>query len=240
MEPTTCPNCRAPMAPREIEGLYGRPVLIDACRACQGFWFDDTESLQLSPRGTLALFRLVAERHARERQPLGTRLQCPRCDLKLSLTLDQQRTTRFQYFRCVRGHGRFITFFQFLRARNFVRSLTPREVAELRAKVTQVHCSNCGGGIGLDTDVACPYCRVPVSMLDPHQVQAALQELRDADARRQQIDPALPLTLMMEQLRAERVFAEAAGGGGASRGRILGGPQGLVEAGLSLVFRWMS
>jgi len=228
------------MEPREIEGLYGRPVLIDACGACQGFWFDDTESLLLSPHGTLTLFRLVAERQGGSRQPLGERLQCPRCRLRLSLTMDRQRTTRFQYFRCARGHGRFITFFQFLRARNFVRSLTPREVAELREKVAQIQCSNCGAGISLDTDVACPYCRAPVSMLDPHQVHSALQELRDADARRQRVDPALPLTLMMERLKAERVFAEAARGGESPPVRAPGGPLGLVEAGLALVFRWMS
>lgn len=239
MEPATCPNCRAPMEPREIEGLYGRTVLIDVCGTCQGFWFDEKETLQLSPHGTMALFRVVAERQDGSRRPLGQHLPCPRCSLALSLTVDQQRTTRFQYFRCARGHGRFITFFQFLRARNFVRSLTPREVAELRARVRQIQCSNCGAGVSLDADMACPYCRAPISMLDPQQVQLALRELRDADACRHRVDPALPLTLMMERLKAERVFAEAARGATPSWTPGVGGPGGLVESGLALVMRWL-
>jgi len=36
-------------------------VVIDVCLPCQSFWFDAHESVQLSPGGTLALFRLIGE-----------------------------------------------------------------------------------------------------------------------------------------------------------------------------------
>jgi hypothetical protein len=237
----SCPNCRSPFEPRTIEGLYGRSLVIDVCRDCHGIWFDDGESLQLSPRGTLDLFRLIHEHPPGGRRPLSERLECPRCGLRLSLAVDQQRTTKFQYHRCARGHGRFITFFHFLRARNFVRSLTPREVADLRAHVKQVNCSNCGAPVHLDRDVACTYCRAPISMVDPDQMRATIADLQAADARRGQIDPGLPLTLMMERLKVEKVFAEAHAAG--REPRLSFGPgegTGLVEAGLGLVLQWLA
>jgi hypothetical protein len=229
------------MESARFEGLYGRELTIDLCAACQGIWFDEGESLQLSPHGTLALFRTIGERRPQGRRPLAERLECARCDLRLSLTVDRQRTTKFQYYRCGRGHGRFMTFFQFLRARNFVRSLTPREVADVKAKVKQVTCSNCGAAIDLDRDVACQYCRAPVSMLDPEQIERTLAELREADERRRHLPPDLPLTLMAERLKVERVFAEASAAGGRELGVTFttGGP-GLVEAGIGVLLHWLA
>jgi Zn-finger nucleic acid-binding protein len=222
----------------QLAGLY-RELTIDLCAPCQGIWFDESESLQLSPEGTLELFRLIHERHGERRYALATRLQCPRCQLKLSLVVDQQRDTKFQYFRCARGHGRFITFFHFLRARNFVRSLSPREMAELRARVKQVNCSNCGAPVELDGQVACPYCRAPVSMLDPTQLEKTLASLQEAALRRQQVDPALPLSLLTERAQVERLFASVAEDG---QHRRLGtaGRGGVVEAGLEALFGWIS
>ena len=53
-------------------------------------------------------------------------------------TGDLQRTTRFFYERCPQNHGRLITFFQFLREKNFVRDLSLKEMEEL--KQTQYKC----------------------------------------------------------------------------------------------------
>lgn len=240
MDATTCPNCRQPLQPRTLEALYGRSIDVDVCVDCQGIWFDEGESLQLSPRGTLDLFRLIGEGQAAGRRPLAERLECPRCSLRLTLTVDQQRATKFQYHRCARQHGRFMTFFHFLRARNFVRSLSPRELNDLRAKVKQVHCSNCGGPLDLEKDVACTYCRAPISMLDPEQVARTIAELQAADAKRQQFDPALPLALMMERLDADRIYqqAEKDGRGGLRFG--FAQRDGLVEAGVGVVVGWLA
>lgn len=241
MEAPACPNCRVGLSQHVLAGLYGRSVEVDLCLTCQGIWFDERENLQLSARSTIELFRLIHERPSPGRRPLAERLECPRCTLRLSLVGDQQRQTRFQYHRCPRGHGRFITFFHFLRSRNFVRTLTPREIADLRARVTQVNCSNCGGALNLDNDVACSYCRAPISMLDPEQVAATLGELQAVDARHQRAATHLPIALLAERTATEHAFAEAARVGSTSDPvwtfSSLSGA-GLVEAGLDRLLQW--
>lgn len=232
-----CPSCRAGLDRREVEALYGRRVTIDLCYACQGIWFDTGESLQLSPGGTLALFRLIHEHRAAARSPLASRLTCPRCDARLKATQDWQRSTRFQYHACPQGHGRFITFYHFLRARNFVRALGPKEIADLRRRVRQVACASCGAPVDLERQSACGYCRAPIAMLDPDQVEKTLHELADADARRRTVDPALPLRLMMARAESEQAFREAQSGTRMPGllPRVEGGS--LVEAGLDLLLR---
>ncbi|MGE3843419.1 MAG: zf-TFIIB domain-containing protein [Vicinamibacterales bacterium] len=236
-----CSNCRAPLTRQTFDGMYGRSVDVDICEGCQGLWFDDMEALRLSPRGTLSLLKLI-HRASPERRPLHERLTCPRCNLTLSRCVDQQRTTKFQYHRCARGHGRFMTFFHFLRARNFVRNLTPREFSELKANVrahlVQVNCSNCGAPLDLDHADACQFCRAPISALDPEQMQQTIAALEAADANQRSIDPTLPLNLMLERLKVERLFREANQVGPRPSGAAvspLNAGQGLVEAGVALV-----
>ena len=56
-----CPNCSAPMTALALEGHHGRTVSIDLCLACQVFWFDGYESLQLAPASVLELFRVIGQ-----------------------------------------------------------------------------------------------------------------------------------------------------------------------------------
>lgn len=196
------------MVPRSLERNYGPPINIDVCDACQGFWFDDQEIFLLSPGGTLDLFHHIQEASSAGRHPLGRRLACPRCRATMREAQDQQRNTRFSYSTCPAGHGRFLTFFQFLRAKNFVRTLTAKEVDELKRHVRQVNCTNCGAPIDVGRDAACGFCRTPVSMLDPEQVTKAVALLQKAHAGRQNIDPAWPLAVAAERLRTERLFAD--------------------------------
>ena len=123
-----------------------------------------------------------------------------------------QRNTRFSYLKCPAGHGRFLTYFQFLRAKSFVRTLTAKEVEELRRHVRQVNCTNCGAPVDVGKDVACGFCRTPVSMLDPDQLSKAVAQLQKAEQGRQQIDPAWPLLVEAERRRGERAFADTAEG----------------------------
>ncbi len=132
--PLKCPSCRADMAAVLLDAHYGATVQLDACHACHGLWADDRETLRLTPGATLQLFELIHDRRADARHPLATRLQCARCDLRLMDTHDRQRDTPFRYWRCGRRHGRFITFFDFLREKDFVRPLSPAQVAELRRR----------------------------------------------------------------------------------------------------------
>jgi len=188
-----------------VSETYGRPLAIDLCDACRGLWFDGAELLQLSAGSTLDLFKAMSA-ESEPAQPLSPDMECPRCSARLEHASDIQRGTRFHFARCPAGHGRFLTFFQFMRAKNFVRTLSVREINTLRGHIRQINCSNCGAAVDVERGSACTYCRTPLSMVDPGQLETTLQELQAAEARRSTVDPTLPLRLAQERLRAERAF----------------------------------
>ena len=197
-----------------LDGHYGGAVRLDACLGCHGLWADDRETLRLTPGATLQLFERIHEHRDEARSPLASRLECPRCQLRLLDTHDRQRDTPFRYWRCARGHGRFITFFDFLREKDFVRSLTAAQLAELRTHVRSVNCSNCGAPVDLRSASACGYCHTALAMLDFDQVQRMLRSLRDAEDRRVEkarqpaVDMALlPLALERERRRVDAFFS---------------------------------
>ena len=198
------------MASERLEGRYGAHVDIDVCWACAVFWFDGAESLALAPRAVLELFGSIHDHRTQARNPLRDTVACPRCRATLVRTGDMQRNTPFSYWRCPQEHGRLTTFFDFLREKNFVRPLAPQELATLRENVQTLTCSSCGGPIDLTHDSACPYCRAPIAMLDAHQVDAVLAELKQADARRATAEAELPLRLAADRAHVDRVFADAA------------------------------
>jgi hypothetical protein len=228
------------MEERSFDRLYGRSVTLDFCNTCQAIWFDDLELLQLTPGATLRLVTSLKDRLSPARTPLGTRLPCPRCKATLVESNDLQRNTRFSYVRCPAGHGRFLTFYQFLRAKNFVRSLDAREIADLRRHIRQINCANCGAPVEVERHAACTFCRSPIAMLDPDQVRKAVAELQQADARRQRFDPTLPVQLLAERAKVERAFAM--GAQDFSFFHILehDRPANLIEAGLSAFGRWLA
>jgi len=71
---------------------------------------------------------------------------------------------------------------QFLREKQFIRSLSQPEIDQLKAKVAQVRCSGCGAVVDLARDAACSYCRSPVSVLDAEAVDKTLAALTEATA----------------------------------------------------------
>lgn len=204
-----CPNCSGEMTAVEVDRLYVKTLSLDVCRACQLVWFDHAELLQLAPAGTLRLVSLFTDDRddGAARPPLAPGLACPRCQRRLRDVHDMQRGTRFTYGQCDAGHGRLFTFYQFLRAKNFVRALGAAEIDELRRHVRQVNCVNCGAAIDVGHDAACQFCRTPIAILDPDQVRRAVDELRQA-LDRKPVDTTLPLSMALEKMRAERVFAE--------------------------------
>ncbi len=159
-------------------------VTIDVCWDCHALWFDQYESTSLTPRSVIDLFRLIHEHRDKPARTLGDVMTCPHCRAKLAPTQDIIRTNRFTYHRCPNGHGRLTTFFQFLREKQFVRSLSRLEIEGLRAMVKQVRCSGCGGSVDLAKDAACGYCRSPISVLDAASVEKTLAALADADRTR--------------------------------------------------------
>jgi hypothetical protein len=210
-----------------LEGHLGTTVAIDVCHGCQAFWFDAHESLQLSPGSTLRLFEMIGNESSHARTPLSSVLRCPRCRMRLLLTNDQQRNTAFQYWRCNREEGRFITFFNFLREKNFIRPLSAQQLEELRRNVQSVNCSNCGGPVDLAKQSVCSHCGTPLSMFDLNQTQAVIAQLRHA-AEPRPIDPALPLELA-------RVKSEMASFGPGADWWLDDSPSGFLAAGFAIL-----
>ena len=209
----------------------GTPIVVDACTNCGTFWFDRLESPQLSPGSILKLFQLIGDGAAtRPAQP--TILCCPRCDAHLLLTHDMQRHTAFEYWRCDAGDGRLISFYNFLREKNFIRALSPAELAELRDNLQSVRCSSCGAPIDVGKGSVCTHCGTPLSLLDLHQAGGLLQDLKQAASPRA-IDPALPLELA----RAARESDVDGAFGTSAEWWKEAGSTGLVEAGLAALAR---
>jgi hypothetical protein len=172
------------MAKRALPNHDDGPVCLDLCYPCHAIWFDRNESVRLAPRAVVELFREVHARHDEPRNPLPSRLGCPRCRAPLALTHDLARTGRFSYWRCPGEHGRLTPFFQFLREKQFVRSLTSAELRRVRADLKVVRCSSCGAPIDLERDTACGFCKAPLAILDADAVEKAVRTWSDAHARR--------------------------------------------------------
>jgi hypothetical protein len=166
------------MTPRAVQAHdTTRPIEIEACAPCNLLWFDSLESIRLTPGTVLDLFKYISAAAAGPRTALASNFKCPRCSVALAFSHDLQRTTRFTYWRCPRDRGQLISFQQFLRAKNFVRTPSPAELARLRDTVRQISCSQCGAPIDLAADPACTHCGAPLALLDPEGVAKALQDL---------------------------------------------------------------
>ena len=169
-------------------GVHGADLEIDVCFACHVLWFDKRESIQLSPRGTLDLFRVLHEHRDDPRHALRDRHVCPRCGRRLSLHRDIGKSGRFAYYACPARDGRLTPFSEFLKEKQFVRALSAAEQARLRAEVKNVQCSSCGAPVDLAKGFQCAHCGSPLTVLDADAVAKALSELEAADARRA-VDP---------------------------------------------------
>ena len=177
---------------------------LDLCFACQAIWFDAYESSQLTPGAVLELFRTIdAGRQGPEPRPLPATMRCVTCRGPLALTHDIQRATRFVYYRCPAGHGRFTTFLQFLREKDFVRSLTPAEIDRLRAAVTQVRCSSCGAPVDIANQAECPYCHAPIAILDADAMRRTFAEYSAAEERSHHVDPHAAIDALLAGKRIE-------------------------------------
>ncbi|HJW24244.1 MAG TPA: zf-TFIIB domain-containing protein [Rhodocyclaceae bacterium] len=187
--PTLCPSCRHPMRASRFERRPLGTVELDLCFSCQGIWFDEFESVQITPGGVIELFKLIHEHRDDQRLPLRDVLQCPRCDEPLLHGLDVAKGGRFNYHRCLQRHGRFTTFSQLMIEKGFVRQLSPREIDELKARVQVVRCASCGAPVDISQDNACGHCRSPISILDPEAVEQALASYHQAEVKRTTPNP---------------------------------------------------
>ena len=184
------------------------PLSLDACDDCQALWLDATESQQLTPGAVIEVFRAIATSRPAQRTPYPAFLPCPRCTSALTLTQDLQRTTRFTYYRCRYGHGRFTPYVQFLREKNFIRPIDPQEIERLKSVVTTVRCVSCGAPVPLDRSAVCPYCGAPVMLLDPQAVDRAVAQLQSAETKRTASAAPLSPEAVMAIASVERELAK--------------------------------
>ena len=165
-----------------VEAVLGQTEIINLCPGCRAFWFEPFETIHLTPNSTLRLFQVIAEKSAGAATALPATTFCPTCNQRLILTHDRQRMTAFEYWRCDAGHGRFTSFVNFLREKDFIRPLSPQQIRELRRNVQMIHCSNCGAPIDLTKDSACSHCGAPLAIVDMDKMKAMAAEVMKAGA----------------------------------------------------------
>jgi hypothetical protein len=116
-----------------------------------------------------------------------------------------------------------MAYVDFLRAKDFVRPLTARQLSELRDNVQTINCSQCGGTIDLAKDSVCGHCGSAISVLDLKHVAETVRTLKAAEAPR---DPSsLATVLLAIRAREERARETS--------------PANLVETGLDLLSEWL-
>jgi hypothetical protein len=196
--------------PRKVMG----EVELDLCFHCQGIWFDEFESLQISPGGVIELFRLIHEHRDDARSALADAMCCPRCGEGLLHGLDRVKSGTFNYHHCLQRHGRFTSFAQLMIEKGFVRQLTGSEIAALKARIEVVRCASCGAPVDIRAAAACGHCRSPLAILDPEAVEKALAGYRQAEIRSQTLDPQglADAILMTERERSRRQRERGAAG----------------------------
>jgi len=195
------------MAELAPESRLGIVIAGEVCAPCQAFWFDQSKDFQLSSRSTLILMKYIGEHTSSSKAVFQQNLMCPRCGTALKLTHDIARSVRFTYWDCVNQHGHFIGFLDFLKEKNFIHPLSPREVQQLRESVHTVNCSRCGASIDLQNNSACPFCKSPITMLDLNEQRQMLEQLKQA-AEPKSVDPTLPLILALAKAHTEQLFRE--------------------------------
>jgi hypothetical protein len=227
------------MQPQELERHDDGSIRVDLCFGCAGIWFDHLASVQLAPVAVIRLFKEIYAHKDDARRPRASRLQCPRCEDALVQSFDLSKSGRFSYFRCSVGDGRFTPFFQFLREKQFVRSLNAAELQRVRTQVRQISCSECGAPIDLEHSSECKYCHAPVSFLDPDAVEKAVKIWSAAEDRRH-LGPtpeAVGDAMLRLQLHGEKPASAGAASGLSDRIFMAGieAPASGTRLGLDLV-----
>lgn len=225
------------MQQHRLDASGGGEVVLDACFACQGLWFDPWENTRLSPAAVLALFELLHQRRHEQHQPLAQRLGCPRCTQRLEHGYDLAQGGRYVAWRCPQRHGRFATFGAFMVEKGFVRHLSRAEIEALAARVGTIDCTACGGQVDIRRDAACPWCRSALSLLDPQAVDRALE--RFGQAARSGAHGASPDALADALIGLERQRAREQRA--AQRQRLQGTDErfDLLAAGVERVWSWL-
>ncbi|MDQ2927423.1 MAG: hypothetical protein M3R22_04530 [Pseudomonadota bacterium] len=156
-----------------LGGHYGTTVELDMCPSCDLVWFDDTETARLSGLGMLDLIGRMAEAYDLPYEPLHPGVSCPRCAGKLALVHNQSRWGQSVQLQCLRRHGAYQSFAEFLEEKGLLRPMTRVDRNRLLRDKGRIDCVNCGAAVGLD-DERCPYCHSIPSLIDVTRLARAL------------------------------------------------------------------
>ena len=161
------------MARLALAGHYGRQVELDLCDDCDLVWFDLTETAHLTGGGLLELIGEMAKAYALPHQPLRDGAGCPRCSGRLKTVHNRSRWGRSLQLECLRRHGAYQSFAQFLQEKGLLRPMSRLDRSVLLRDRGRIDCVNCGAAVGVD-DALCPYCRSVPSLLDVARLARAL------------------------------------------------------------------
>lgn len=168
-----CGNCRVPMRRLTLAGHYGAKVHLDLCRACDLIWFDETETARLNGPGLLALIGHMAAAQTLPHEMLRDAAACPRCGGRLKTVHNRSRWGQSLQLQCMRRHGAYQSFAQFLGGKGLLRPMSRLDRARLLRDRGRIDCVNCGAAVGL-TDEHCTFCRSVPSLLDVARLARAL------------------------------------------------------------------
>ena len=168
-----CGNCRHPMRRLALAGHYGSTVELDLCRHCDLIWFDETETARLTGQGLLALIGAMAESYALPHETLRRSVACPRCAGPLQTAHSLSRWGRSLQLQCLRRHGAYQPFAQFLQEKGLLRPMSRLDRACLLQEQGRIDCVNCGAAVSLG-DSHCTFCGSVPSLLDIARLARAL------------------------------------------------------------------
>ena len=156
-----------------LDGHYGRQVEIDLCAPCHLVWFDAIESARLAGTGMLGLLGTMADAQREPHRVLKRDARCARCAGALKPVHNRSRWGPTLQLECLRRHGAYQTFAQFLSEKGLVRPLSSADRAALIKRGEGLHCLNCGAEMAQD-DQRCSYCDGSPGMIDIARLARAL------------------------------------------------------------------
>lgn len=168
-----CGNCGAALRVLQLAGHYGTTVEIDLCEPCHLVWFDVVESAQLSGPGLLDLIAAMAAAQTLAHLPLRPDTSCPRCRGRLRTVHNRTRWGPSLQIECVRHHGAWQTFAQFLSEKGLLRAMSSADRARALQRDGVLHCVNCGGEVAAG-DQVCRWCTSVPALVDVARLARAL------------------------------------------------------------------
>lgn len=154
------------MSSFKLAGHYGQSVEIDCCASCHLLWFDTVESVRLTGASMLELIGAMAAAQQQPHQTLSAKIHCLRCQGGLKLIHNQTRWGPTRQLECLKGHGVYQTFAQFLSEKGLLRALTTMDRTLLSRQGQVLHCLNCGAALPMEHGTTCGYCESVPALLD--------------------------------------------------------------------------